>query len=169
MADDLDPVETREWLESLDAVLEFDGLNQAAFLLDELAGQTPALCEAAAAAALTAATPAAARAAAEGLHRTRRGAGPVYTHSSAGSGLPIPNAPHHQDHQQRTPHRQHPPGGHGRRRVTVPQPWTGIDQVSPKEAMDADRVLITAADRCSHRGPGRYCRPGDHISRAGAE
>ena len=80
MADDLDPVETREWLESLDAVLEFDGLNQAAFLLDELAGQTPALCEVAAAAALTAATPAAARAAAEGLHRTRRGAGPVYTH-----------------------------------------------------------------------------------------
>jgi hypothetical protein len=37
---------------------------------------------------------------------------------------------------------------------------TGADQVSPKGAMDAARVLITAADRCSHPGPGRYYRRG---------
>ena len=36
MASDLDPAETREWLESLDAVLEFDGPGRASFLLDEL-------------------------------------------------------------------------------------------------------------------------------------
>ncbi len=36
MPDDLDPAETREWLDSLDAVLEFDGPDRAYFLLDEL-------------------------------------------------------------------------------------------------------------------------------------
>jgi len=36
MANDIDPVETREWRESLDAVLEFDGADRAYFLLDEL-------------------------------------------------------------------------------------------------------------------------------------
>ena len=39
MADDLDPAETREWLESLDAVLAFDGPDRATFLLDELIGE----------------------------------------------------------------------------------------------------------------------------------
>ena len=34
----------------------------------------------------------------------------------------------------------------------------GADQVSPKGAIDTVRGLITAADRCSHPGPGRYCR-----------
>jgi pyruvate dehydrogenase E1 component len=38
-ADDFDPVETREWLESLDTVLEFDGPDRATFLLDELIGE----------------------------------------------------------------------------------------------------------------------------------
>ena len=55
------------------------------------------------------------------------------------------------------------------RYLSGPGRFTGADQVSPKGAMDAARVLITAADRCSHPGPGRYCRRGDHISRAGAE
>ena len=36
MSSDLDPVETGEWLESLDAVLEFDGPDRVYFLLDEL-------------------------------------------------------------------------------------------------------------------------------------
>ena len=36
MADDLDPAETREWRDSLDAVLAFDGPDRATFLLDEL-------------------------------------------------------------------------------------------------------------------------------------
>ena len=36
MPSDLDPAETREWLDSLDAVLEFDGPDRAYFLLDEL-------------------------------------------------------------------------------------------------------------------------------------
>ena len=36
MSSDLDPVETGEWLESLDAVLEFEGPERAYFLLDEL-------------------------------------------------------------------------------------------------------------------------------------
>jgi pyruvate dehydrogenase E1 component len=36
MQGDLDPVETREWLDSLDAVLAFDGPDRAYFLLDEL-------------------------------------------------------------------------------------------------------------------------------------
>jgi pyruvate dehydrogenase complex dehydrogenase (E1) component len=31
MADDLDPAETREWLDSLDAVLAFDGLGPGDF------------------------------------------------------------------------------------------------------------------------------------------
>ena len=39
MADDFDPVETREWLESLGTVLEFDGPDRATFLLDELIGE----------------------------------------------------------------------------------------------------------------------------------
>ncbi len=39
MADDPDPVETGEWRDSLDAVLEFDGPDRATFLLDELIGQ----------------------------------------------------------------------------------------------------------------------------------
>jgi hypothetical protein len=39
MAQDLDPAETEEWLDSLDAVLEFDGPDRATFLLDELIGQ----------------------------------------------------------------------------------------------------------------------------------
>ena len=45
----------------------------------------------------------------------------------------------------------------------------GADQVSTKGAMEAARVLITAADRCPHPSPVRYCRRGDHTSRAGAE
>ena len=36
MPQDLDPVETREWLEALDSVLAFDGADRATFLLDEL-------------------------------------------------------------------------------------------------------------------------------------
>src|SRR5450755_1590336 len=36
MPSDLDPAETREWRDSLDAVLEFDGPDRAYFLLDEL-------------------------------------------------------------------------------------------------------------------------------------
>jgi pyruvate dehydrogenase E1 component len=36
MPSDLDPAETREWLDSLDAVLEFDGPDRSCFLLDEL-------------------------------------------------------------------------------------------------------------------------------------
>jgi pyruvate dehydrogenase E1 component len=36
MAQDLDPTETREWLDALDSVLEFDGADRAYFLLDEL-------------------------------------------------------------------------------------------------------------------------------------
>lgn len=39
MADDVDPVGTRKWRDSLDAVLEFDGPDRATFLLDELIGQ----------------------------------------------------------------------------------------------------------------------------------
>src|SRR4051794_21693130 len=34
--DDLDPVETREWLDALDSVLEFSGPDRATYLLDEL-------------------------------------------------------------------------------------------------------------------------------------
>src|SRR3712207_5303745 len=36
MPQDLDPVETQEWLDALDSVLEFDGSERAGFLLDEL-------------------------------------------------------------------------------------------------------------------------------------
>jgi pyruvate dehydrogenase E1 component len=39
MPNDVDPVETREWLDSLDAVLAFDGADRAYFLLDELIGE----------------------------------------------------------------------------------------------------------------------------------
>jgi pyruvate dehydrogenase E1 component len=39
MPNDVDPVETREWLDSLDSVLEFDGADRAYFLLDELIGE----------------------------------------------------------------------------------------------------------------------------------
>ena len=38
MPEDLDPAETREWLDSLDSVLEFEGPERAYFLLDELLG-----------------------------------------------------------------------------------------------------------------------------------
>jgi pyruvate dehydrogenase E1 component len=33
---DLDPLETREWLDALDSVVVFDGADRATFLLDEL-------------------------------------------------------------------------------------------------------------------------------------
>ena len=36
MPEDLDPRETQEWLESLDSVVEFDGADRAAFLLERL-------------------------------------------------------------------------------------------------------------------------------------
>ncbi len=36
MSQDLDPLETREWLDALDSVLVFDGADRATFLLDEL-------------------------------------------------------------------------------------------------------------------------------------
>ena len=36
MPEDQDPVETQEWREALDSVVEFDGVERAAFLLDEL-------------------------------------------------------------------------------------------------------------------------------------
>jgi pyruvate dehydrogenase E1 component len=36
MAQDLDPSETREWLDALDSVVEFDGAERAAFLIAEL-------------------------------------------------------------------------------------------------------------------------------------
>ena len=36
MPEDLDPRETQEWLESLDSVVEFDGADRAAFLLEQL-------------------------------------------------------------------------------------------------------------------------------------
>src|SRR3954447_8142254 len=36
MPEDLDPSETREWLDALDSVVEFDGANRAAFLIGEL-------------------------------------------------------------------------------------------------------------------------------------
>ena len=36
---DIDALETREWLESLDSVLEHDGPDRANFLLDRLAGR----------------------------------------------------------------------------------------------------------------------------------
>ncbi len=36
MRNDLDPVETSEWREAFDSVLEFDGADRAGFLLEEL-------------------------------------------------------------------------------------------------------------------------------------
>ena len=36
MSQDLDPLETREWLDALDSVVTFDGTDRATFLLDEL-------------------------------------------------------------------------------------------------------------------------------------
>jgi pyruvate dehydrogenase E1 component len=39
MRNDLDPVETRDWQDALDSVLEFDGADRAYFLLDELMHQ----------------------------------------------------------------------------------------------------------------------------------
>ena len=36
MTQDLDPLETREWLDALDSVVAFDGADRATFLLDEL-------------------------------------------------------------------------------------------------------------------------------------
>ena len=39
MPEDLDPRETQEWLESLDSVVEFDGVDRAAFLLEQLHDQ----------------------------------------------------------------------------------------------------------------------------------
>ena len=36
MSQDLDPLETREWLDALDSVVMFDGADRATFLLDEL-------------------------------------------------------------------------------------------------------------------------------------
>ena len=39
MAEDQDPRETQEWVEALDSVVEFDGAERAAYLLDELLGE----------------------------------------------------------------------------------------------------------------------------------
>lgn len=39
MLEDLDPAETREWVEALDSVLAFEGADRAFFLLDEVAGE----------------------------------------------------------------------------------------------------------------------------------
>jgi pyruvate dehydrogenase E1 component len=39
MTQDLDRVETREWLDALGSVLEFEGAERASFLLDELVGE----------------------------------------------------------------------------------------------------------------------------------
>src|SRR3954451_1479392 len=39
MQNDLDPVETRDWLDALDSVLEFDGADRAYFLIDGLIDQ----------------------------------------------------------------------------------------------------------------------------------
>src|SRR3954452_7048086 len=36
---DIDPAETQEWLESLEGVIEVEGQDRAAFLLDELLGR----------------------------------------------------------------------------------------------------------------------------------
>jgi pyruvate dehydrogenase E1 component len=36
MLDDLDPAETREWVDALDAVMTFEGADRAFFLLDEV-------------------------------------------------------------------------------------------------------------------------------------
>ncbi len=39
MIGDLDPVETREWREAFDSVLEFEGADRAGYLLEELIGE----------------------------------------------------------------------------------------------------------------------------------
>ena len=39
MLEDLDPAETREWVEALDSVLAFEGADRAFFLLDEVVGE----------------------------------------------------------------------------------------------------------------------------------
>src|ERR1700744_3801938 len=39
MLEDLDPAETREWLEALDSVLAFEGTDRAYFLLEEVTDQ----------------------------------------------------------------------------------------------------------------------------------
>src|SRR6185312_9603407 len=39
MRNDLDPVETSEWREAFDSVIEFDGADRGAFLLGELIGE----------------------------------------------------------------------------------------------------------------------------------
>jgi pyruvate dehydrogenase E1 component len=39
MPEDQDPRETQEWLEALDSVVEFDGVERAAFLLQQLHGE----------------------------------------------------------------------------------------------------------------------------------
>ena len=36
MLEDLDPAETREWVEALDSVLAFEGADRAFYLLDEV-------------------------------------------------------------------------------------------------------------------------------------
>ena len=36
MSEDLEPSETREWLDALDSVVKFDGADRAAFLIAEL-------------------------------------------------------------------------------------------------------------------------------------
>ena len=40
---DLDPAETREWIESLDAVIDTDGTERAHFLLERMVDATRAL------------------------------------------------------------------------------------------------------------------------------
>ena len=44
MPEDQDPRETQEWREALDSVVEFDGPERAAFLLDAAAGGGPPPC-----------------------------------------------------------------------------------------------------------------------------
>ena len=36
MLEDLDPAETREWVDALDSVMAFEGADRAFFLLDEV-------------------------------------------------------------------------------------------------------------------------------------
>ena len=42
MTSDPDPTATQEWLDAFDSVMEFDGADRAAFLLEELVGAGPA-------------------------------------------------------------------------------------------------------------------------------
>ena len=39
MPEDQDPRETQEWREALDSVVDFDGVDRAAYLLEELVAQ----------------------------------------------------------------------------------------------------------------------------------